>query len=640
LVVRDQQGQLGLTCPTCRQVTPIPDRGVSGLQSAFLVNRLLEIQASSQNPAATLEEAAATDEPPSCKQANCFVHEGKELELYCETCGELICTRCALKGGEHQDHCYEELEKAFVNYQTEVSSLLEPLEERVSTIIKALARLDAHCGKISDQRAATAVNIHTTFTRLRDALDVRETELISQLDQTTQRKLKGLAAQKDQIEITLAQLHSCLHFMRESIKTADKADVLMMRKNTIHQAKELTTPFQPDTLEPIIEADIAFSVSADMIAVCRNYGQMSTSSDPLKCEVDIPREVVTAGEKCTTFLRAVDFQGEPCQFVTESLDCDFVSEISSMRIPCSVERRAKQHQYDITYQPTILGKHHLHIKVEGQHIRGSPFDITALKKMDTPTVIIDGVEATGIAVNSDSEAVVVAELNKDRVSMFSPRGKKLRSVHIEGARGVAMDSEGNVLVSCRTNRIHKLTSKLKSSMVVGTTGNGPLQFNYPIDIAVGEKVYVADSGNHRIQVLNSDLAFSYMFGKKGSGMGQFDCPWGIACDSTGKVYVADTYNNRIQVFTTEGTFLMVFGGAGVLRRPINVFIGTNDIVYVCEESNHFVSVFTSEGLFQTSLGKKGYGPGEFTHLRRLIMNCSGLVYACDRCTASGRIQIF
>ena len=25
LVDRDQQGQLGLSCPTCRQVTPIPD---------------------------------------------------------------------------------------------------------------------------------------------------------------------------------------------------------------------------------------------------------------------------------------------------------------------------------------------------------------------------------------------------------------------------------------------------------------------------------------------------------------------------------------------------------------------------------------------------------------------------------------
>ncbi len=42
LVVRDQQGQLSLTCPTCRQVTPVPADGVAGLQAAFRVNQLLK----------------------------------------------------------------------------------------------------------------------------------------------------------------------------------------------------------------------------------------------------------------------------------------------------------------------------------------------------------------------------------------------------------------------------------------------------------------------------------------------------------------------------------------------------------------------------------------------------------------------
>ena len=43
LVFRDKKGKLSLTCPNCRQATPIPDTGVSGLQSAFYINRLLEI---------------------------------------------------------------------------------------------------------------------------------------------------------------------------------------------------------------------------------------------------------------------------------------------------------------------------------------------------------------------------------------------------------------------------------------------------------------------------------------------------------------------------------------------------------------------------------------------------------------------
>ena len=135
-----------------------------------------------ENPAATLEEAAPTDVNPIKKASHCFVHEDKELELYCETCGKLICTRCALKGGKHHDHSYEDLGQAFKKYKEEISSSLEPMEKQVTIMKETLAQLGAHCGEISDQQTATAVNIHVTFRRLQEVLDVRETELIGQLD--------------------------------------------------------------------------------------------------------------------------------------------------------------------------------------------------------------------------------------------------------------------------------------------------------------------------------------------------------------------------------------------------------------------------------------------------------------------------
>ena len=43
LVVRDQQGQLILTCPICRQDTPVPANGTAGLQPAFHIIPFLEI---------------------------------------------------------------------------------------------------------------------------------------------------------------------------------------------------------------------------------------------------------------------------------------------------------------------------------------------------------------------------------------------------------------------------------------------------------------------------------------------------------------------------------------------------------------------------------------------------------------------
>ena len=60
-------------------------------------------------------------------------------------------------------------------------------------------------------------------------------------------------------------------------------------------------------------------------------------------------------------------------------------------------------------------------------------------------------------------------------------------------------------------------------------------------------MYVADSRNHRIQKFSSTGTFGGAWGSAGSANGQFSSPFGVAVDSSGYVYVADTGNNRIQV---------------------------------------------------------------------------------------------
>ena len=286
LVERDQGG---ITCPICRKVTPVPDRGVAGLQSAFHINHFLEIlQNSATTPAEAVESATTVDAPSTRDHTrHCFEHPEEELKLYCEPCGELVCLQCVIKGGKHHDHDYALIKKAFEKYKDEISSSLEPMEKKVASGKKALAQLESCSGEISDQQAATAENVHSTFRRLREVIDVRETEVIGQLDQIAQRKLKNLAIQKDEIETTLAQLCSCLHFTRESLRTGKEEDVLMMKPNTVRQVRELTTPFQPDFLEPSTKADIAFSASPNTVTECRGYGQVLSHSlpDPSKCYI-------------------------------------------------------------------------------------------------------------------------------------------------------------------------------------------------------------------------------------------------------------------------------------------------------------------------------------------------------------------
>ena len=657
-LVKDKRGQLSLTCPTCRQVMPVPDRGVAGLKPAFHINHLLEIYYDSVKklpyPAATPEGAVGGTKPvvpPRKKALRCSDHSGEELKLYCETCGELVCYQCVIKtGGKHQDHRYVLLKTAFEKYKEEIASSLEPMEKQVTTIKKALSEISTRCGEISDQRAAIEDNVHIIFRRLREVLTVRETELIDQLHQMTQSKLKGLAAQRDLIETTLGQLNRCLHFMRESLRSSKESDVLMMKTNTVQRVKELTTPFQRDMLKPNTEADMGFSILADITPTCQNYGQVSSLHSvpsPFSCRVTGKgvEGVATVGRKSTAILEAVNFGGTPF----ESMKCELESEITGTSVSCRVERRG-QSQYEISYKPEIKGRHQLHVKVEGQHIRGSPFDVVAklpVLKISTPILTIRKVgQPQGVAITRSGE-LVVTQQDKCCITIYSISGKPLRSFGTRGSnpgqfqfpRGVAVDSGGNILVADLDNQLQKFTPRGRFLAAAGTKGSGPLQFNQPISVAVSstnDKVYVADSNNHRIQVLNSDLTFSSSFGKKGSGKGQFSSPWGVACDSTGNVYVADINNNRIQVFTAEGRFVRMFGRRGQdwarqgqdwgkLEYPNAIAVDGNDMVYVSDGSCR-VMVFTPDCQFVTSFG--GVGEENFILPSGLAVDESGVVCVC------------
>ena len=663
LVDRDQQGQLILTCPNCRQVTPVPANGVAGLQPAFHINNLLELQASLKIVSPDDLEEAASDTASSLpnnpsqtqKAAFCSEHQDKELELYCESCEELICLKCALKSSIHHTHNYSDVPEAFKKFKDTITPSLEPMEKQLLATKEALTLIDTRCGEISDQRAATEANIQSTFRRLHEILDARQTQLIDQLHHATQRKLKSLAAQRDQIETLLAHLSSCLDCVKESLKTECEREVMAIKKSLEQQVRDLTTSFRPDSLRPATEADMVFTASDDLISACQTHGQVALTSepDPLQCYATGKGiEEATIGETSTIMLHIVNCMSQPCKVEPESLECELVSDITAVRNRCSVERQGES-QYEVSYRPN-KGRQKLHVKVQGKHIGGSPFNITVhlSECTGTPSRSISVETPWGVAINH-SGGLVVTEYSKHRISVFSASGELLHSFGEYGSRegqldyprGVAVDHEGNILVADTYNhRVQKFTHDGQFLAAAGTKGSSPLQFSYPKNLtfnASNKKLYISDE-NNRIQILNSNLSFSSTFGKEGDTKGHFNRPNGLACDSSGNVYVVDVENQRVQVFTAKGKFLRMFGkygeGRGELNMPVCVAVDRSGVVYVSEDKNYRVSSFTTHGRFVSSMGKLGDGPGAFRSARGVAVDGNGVVYVCDK--GNNCVQIF
>jgi DNA-binding beta-propeller fold protein YncE len=170
-------------------------------------------------------------------------------------------------------------------------------------------------------------------------------------------------------------------------------------------------------------------------------------------------------------------------------------------------------------------------------------------------------------------------------------------------------------------------------------------FSNPSGVAVdgSGNIYVADTGNNRIQKLTGDSAKQWG-GTAGSGNQQFNFPWGVAVnDPAGLVYVADMLNNRIQKLTTSGAYMATFANSSdSFYLPKGVAVDGAGNVYVADTNNNRIQKFDSNGVLLGQWGKAnnnpGTGAGEFSNPNGVAVDLMGTIYVAD--TGNKRIQKF
>lgn len=257
----------------------------------------------------------------------------------------------------------------------------------------------------------------------------------------------------------------------------------------------------------------------------------------------------------------------------------------------------------------------------------------------------------GIALGPDG-LLYVADSFNHRIAVFDKDGNFMRAFGVYGFAptpgvlnepwDVAVGPDGMVFIADTWNhRIVKFTPDGEYVTSWGFEGPNlvgePLAFWGPRAIEVDDQgtIYLADTGNKRIQVFN-DKGFSVrQIGSGGVLEGQLDEPVGIALSDDGLLYVADTWNQRIQVFTTDGMFMRSWyvdaWFAETNERPF-LDVDAQGNVYVTDPEAFRVIVFDSFGQYL-------YSFGDYTTLNLaggILVDDEGYLYITD--TAAGTIK--
>ncbi len=125
--------------------------------------------------------------------------------------------------------------------------------------------------------------------------------------------------------------------------------------------------------------------------------------------------------------------------------------------------------------------------------------------------------------------------------------------------------------------------------------------------------------------------FILSFGAFGSGPGAFIDPHGISVDRLGYVYVADTGNDRIQKFDEDGRFLDEIGGFGwdadQFNRPTDVYARDALEIYVADAGNRRIQRFDSRFNLLESITH--FEEEEFGDLMSIAVSPTGDLYVTD-----------
>ncbi len=266
----------------------------------------------------------------------------------------------------------------------------------------------------------------------------------------------------------------------------------------------------------------------------------------------------------------------------------------------------------------------------------------------------------GLATDAAGDVYVV-DSSHNRIEKFGPTGEFLTAWGRRGnalgdfsfgssqnptqppGGGIAVSGDHVYVADSGNDRIERFNLEGGEAIAWGTYGSGPGQFSYPRGVAANEsEVIVSDDDNHRIERFSPEGAFEAQTGSAGDGPEQFGFPYGVALDAAGDVYVADDSNHRVVKLGPQLAFDGAWGGLGAkpgqLAFPRALASDPAGDTYVADTANERIEVFGPVGDYLRTIGGPARGPGALTAPRGLAIDPTGRLLVSD--TVDQRIETF
>ncbi|XP_065908094.1 E3 ubiquitin-protein ligase TRIM71-like [Dysidea avara] len=692
--------QYRITCPECRQETMIPEGGVKNLANNFFINRMVDelvLKRKVEGEEEVKCDVCDEDDPVvvyciDCSLFQCqFCHEAhkrdkrsrghnmiplaelkstkdlplqakvniplckdhdEQLKYYCETCEQLVCMYCTVKG--HTGHSHDTVKKIAETHRRRLSEVTAPVEDIIRGLSEARNNIDIMKNKLKEQGDEVNRTIDQYYDNLVQKLMEQKKLLKQRVHDMVSQNEKVMSAQLDQVEFTQAEVLSVKQLKDTMQKSSDQE--LMSAKNQVTHAMQRITVNYKQLNAQLVQSDTVAFVPTEI--TFPQFGQVFTrTTDINPCistAANLPRSSLV-WQKVQFVIKTYSCSGSRCTKGGSKILLQF--ESVSVEVTAAQVVDNDDGSYIASFVATKPGKLKIIVSINGEQIKGSPFIISVCRNYSSvsePSKILNidgsmgemwgvafGVGGIWAATDFSNHCVYIFDNHDQLIRKFGGLGSS--NGQFTNPCGITFDSKNFLYVAdCANHRVQKFNVQGNYLLHFGTKGSANGQLNFPVGVVVrNDKLYISEQDNHRISVfycdgrfwqvisrkripvkLPYDLTFSnnhqlfvvdyslhcvhsyspntqkaVKFGTEGSKWGQLKDPCSLVTDESGLILVADTGNHRVSIFDEDGSCVHCFGSLGLddgqFSRPRGIALSPNGSIYVSDSRNNRIQVFTS-----------------------------------------------
>ncbi|XP_038050189.1 E3 ubiquitin-protein ligase TRIM56-like [Patiria miniata] len=297
-----------IRCPDCRQITPV---GVCGAKANIFLARLVEdaavseIVTRSKSAAAEISCNVCKKREAACRCSECAVflcvvcrayhgqlpatsghgvytleecragkaggvtgrfdapdcpdHTGERCRFYCLTCRKLICRDCTvLDRSSSEPHEYTSLAAAAPLERHAADALLSRLENKVPDLETSLHVLEEMGPALKKRSDMAKAKVQAVANKIRESLAEEEKRLLKEIRLESQKELKALKENQNEVSATLNNARSSLKSTRLFVQRSTDTELLWLHPTLVKHLEGLVLKDAPG--EPLA---LSFTESDD-----------------------------------------------------------------------------------------------------------------------------------------------------------------------------------------------------------------------------------------------------------------------------------------------------------------------------------------------------------------------------------------